>query len=326
MFNLTSKRINELGLKIQGSTLEVFVNQLYQELETKGITFKPKCYLSDEWGCPHNSPVIAIPFYLADPELSRLEGEMTDTPAETPQEIMMYLRHEAGHAFNYAYRLYTLIQWNQIFGSFNLPYKGKYKIRPFHPAFVRHIPGWYAQKHPDEDFAETFAVLITPSSNWQTIYAKTPAFTKLTYVDKLIKEFGSKKPSLLKEEYDRPIETLNFTLAHWYQDNKTQEKTFPLPPLLDQDLKNLFSTNNPQQPASLYIQSQKKFLCRQINYWTGLDEEHIALIINSLKKRVQELKLTINTKETDELNIALTAFVTTLCINYLYTNSLIVYK
>lgn len=327
MTDLKSKRINELGLKIQGSVLESFINQLYQELEAKGIILKPKCYLSDEWGCPHNIPVIAIPFYLADPNLSRLEGEMTDIEAETPQEIMMYLRHEAGHAFNYAYHLYHQIEWNKIFGSFTLPYKERYQPRPFHPAFVRHIPGWYAQKHPDEDFAETFAVLINPQSRWQSIYANTPALPKLQYVEKLIKEFGPQKPpAAIKEDFDRPVEELKTTLANWYRDNKISDETMLLPSLLDEDLKNLFSTDNPQQPASLYLKTHKKALCKQVNAWTGLEEEQIAIIIDSLKERTHKLKLTANIQHSEELVIALSVFITTLCMNYLYTGSLIVYK
>ena len=101
---LLSKPIRELGLRLDGSPLERFVQQLYRELDKKGITkFRPACYLSDEWGCPSGEPVIGIPFYLADSHLARLEREMNDL--EDSREIMMYMRHEAGHAFNYAYEL-----------------------------------------------------------------------------------------------------------------------------------------------------------------------------------------------------------------------------
>ena len=324
---ILSKRINELNLKIQGSSIETFINQLYQELNTKGITlFKPKCYLSDEWGCPHNIPVIALPFYLADPQLSRLEGEITGIEAETPQEIMMYLRHEAGHAFNYAYQLYHQVEWSQIFGSFTLPYREEYRPRPFHPAYVRHIPGWYAQKHPDEDFAETFAVLITPQSQWQSIYAGTPALQKLNYVEKLIKEFSQKKPVSNKEEYDNPIEEIKYTLASWYKDNTTSSATINLPLLIDEDLKNLFPAGSPQQPASLYLENHKRAICKQVNYWTGLEEDRIELIINALGERIRKLKLTVDLQRSEDLNFAITAFITTLIMNYLYSGSLIVYK
>ena len=72
---ILSKPIRQLGLRLEGSPLERFVQQLYKELEAKGLRrFRPECYLTDEWGCPNGEPVIGIPFYLADPKLQRLES------------------------------------------------------------------------------------------------------------------------------------------------------------------------------------------------------------------------------------------------------------
>jgi hypothetical protein len=99
---LLGKRISQLGLRIEGSRVERFVQQLYRELERKGLRkFHPVCYLTDEWGCPDGQPVIGIPFYLADPRLAQLEKAINDL--ESDRSIMMYMRHEAGHAINYAY-------------------------------------------------------------------------------------------------------------------------------------------------------------------------------------------------------------------------------
>ena len=112
---ILTKPIKDLGLKLEGSPIERLVHKLYRELESKGVRkFRPLCYLTDEWGCPSGEPVIGIPFYLADPKLARLEKEMNDI--EDRDEIMMYLRHEAGHAFNYAYALYRTPEWRDLFG------------------------------------------------------------------------------------------------------------------------------------------------------------------------------------------------------------------
>ncbi len=134
----------------------------------------------------------AFPFYLADPKLSELEGELTGVEAENEAEAMMYLRHEAGHAFNYAYRLYDKLSWRRLFGRFSKPYHNKYQPHPFSVRFVHHIPGWYAQKHPDEDFAETFAVWLTPNSGWRERYAQTPALEKLLYVERVARQVRAK--------------------------------------------------------------------------------------------------------------------------------------
>ncbi|HUS18090.1 MAG TPA: putative zinc-binding metallopeptidase, partial [Terriglobales bacterium] len=178
---LLSKPIRDLGLKLEGSSVERFVHQLYKELDQKGLRkFRPLIYLSDEWGCPSEEPVIGIPFYLADPKLQKLEREMNDL--EDARQIMMYMRHEAGHAFNYAYQLYQTPEWRELFGSFRKAYRENYKPVPFSRSFVRHMEGWYAQKHPDEDFAETFAVWMTPRSNWRKRYKGwAGAMKKLKY-------------------------------------------------------------------------------------------------------------------------------------------------
>jgi hypothetical protein len=157
---LLSRKISDLKLEVPGTQLETLINELYQELESAGVSFKPKTYLADEWGCPHGVPVIGIPFYLADPGLCKLEGELTGIEAENEGEVMMCLRHEAGYAFNYAYRLFMKPEWRRQFGMFSQPYKEDYKPTPFSTKFVRHIPGWYAQKHPDEDFANSSLELI----------------------------------------------------------------------------------------------------------------------------------------------------------------------
>src|SRR2546428_12812437 len=122
VLEMLAKPIKELGLKLEGSPLERYVHKLYRELERKGMKrFRPGCYLTDEWGCPSGQPVIGVPFYLADPHLAQLEKEMNDL--EDSREIMMYLRHEAGHAFNYAYQLYKTDDWRRLFGPFRRPYR-----------------------------------------------------------------------------------------------------------------------------------------------------------------------------------------------------------
>src|SRR6185503_7485403 len=147
--------ISDLDLHVEGSELEPLVHQLYEELDRVHLQFKPPIYLTDEWGCPEGVPIIGVPFYLARPELSRIEAEIAED-LESEDESMMYLRHEAGHAFNYAYVLYEEEEWHNIFGPYSRPYIDNFKPNPFSREYVRHIAGWYAQKHPDEDFAETF--------------------------------------------------------------------------------------------------------------------------------------------------------------------------
>src|SRR5512135_3284595 len=101
---LLGKRISDLGLRIEGSPVEAIVRELYRELDACGLSFHPPVYLTDQWGCPSGVPLIGVPFYLADRRLARLEEEFA-VEVEGEADSMKFLRHEAGHAFNYAYCL-----------------------------------------------------------------------------------------------------------------------------------------------------------------------------------------------------------------------------
>ena len=190
---LLSQRISDFGLEIRGTLLEKLVGQLYEELASKGLEFRPPVYLSDQWGCPDGTPLIGVPFYLADARLSKIEEDYSSA-VESAEESMRYLRHEAGHAFNYAYRLYDRPDWRKMFGPYSRPYRDRYRADPFSRDFVRHILGWYAQKHPDEDFAETFAVWLTPDLDWRRDYADWPAIRKLEYVNEVMREIADAEP------------------------------------------------------------------------------------------------------------------------------------
>jgi hypothetical protein len=314
---LLSRRISDLSLTIRGTRLEALIVDLYQELEKAGISFKPKTYLADEWGCPQGVPVIGIPFYLANPELSKLEGELSGIEPEDEKEVMMCLRHETGHAFNYAFRLYRKPEWHRLFGKFSEPYQEEYKPVPFSARFVRHLPGWYAQKHPDEDFAETFAVWLTPGSNWPVHYADTPALAKLLYVDKIVSQYGKKPPIVSEEKLDTPVQELTMTLDSWYETGKNSNHyKFNLNRTLNNDLLELFPTGQ-GQPAADVLRMNSKQLIREVNRWTGMDRKLLKALIAELSDRVQFLGLKIEPEQIAAQMVGVGVFLSTLAMNYL---------
>jgi hypothetical protein len=318
---LLSRKINELSLRIPGTRLEALIHQLYDEMEKVGLHFRPKAYLSDEWGCPDRVPVIGIPFYLADPVLSRLEGELTDVEAENEAEVMMYLRHEAGHAFNYAYRLYLQPEWQRLFGSIAEVYVDDYKTVPFSARFVRHVPGWYGQRHPDDDFAETFAVWLTPGSHWRERYEGTPALAKLQYVDKVVREVAGQPPPVAGGALDTPVEEMEMTLAEWY----APEEGGPscgLPDILDSDLKALFPDKE-GQPAQELIHAYRRVLIRDLNYWTGVTRKVLQALLAEVLRRVETLQLKVRPDQALARMADLAIFLTTLVMNYNYTGQFV---
>ena len=316
---ILGKRISQLGLRLEGSPVERYVHQLYRELERKGLKhFRPVCYLTDEWGCPDGHPVIGIPFYLADPKLARLEREMNDL--EDGREIMMYLRHEAGHAFNYAYRLYVTPEWRRLFGPFNRRYRDLYRPVPFSRKYVRHIAGWYAQKHPDEDFAETFAVWLTPRSSWRAKYRSWPAIHKLRYVDRTARRLREVEPSVRSGDFDVTVADMQVTVEQFYRRYLRQQGA-AANIALENDLTDLFVPQGRRRkgirPAVELVERHRKVLTDKITYWTGVQRHVVRALVDRIIRTARELQLyAIEGREAEYL-IELTAVGTTLAMNYL---------
>ncbi|MCU1309878.1 MAG: hypothetical protein JWO20_1003 [Candidatus Angelobacter sp.] len=316
---LLSKPIRDLGLKLEGSSVERFVHQLYRELEQKGLKkFRPLVYLSDEWGCPSEEPVIGIPFYLADPKLQKLEREMNDL--EDSRQIMMYMRHEAGHAFNYAYQLYKTPEWHDLFGSFRKPYRENYKPIPFSRGFVRHMEGWYAQKHPDEDFAETFAVWMTPRSNWRKRYEGWGAMQKLKYMDRIGRKLGHVEPLRPQGNTDLTVEEMEDTVEQFYQNHAVDARDGN-ELLLDNDLKDIFNVSSRKRkgvrPAVDFLRENRKVITDKLTYWTGVQRPLIKNLLEAIEKRLTDLNLKAEISSEKQYLTELTVFCTAMAMNYL---------
>lgn len=316
---LLSKPIRDFGLKLEGSPLERYVQQLYRELEQKRLKkFRPHCYLSDEWGCPDQQPVIGIPFYLADPRLQRLEREMNDL--EDSRQIMMYLRHEAGHAFNYAYQLYKTPEWHELFGPFRRPYRDFYRPIAFSRKYVRHMEGWYAQKHPDEDFAETFAVWLTPRSNWRQRYKDWPAMKKLLYMERMGKKFGNVDPSVPQGMTDITVDEMDETVGAFYQKTLAQQLS-PGDLPLDADLTDIFNVSRRRtkgvRPASDFLRENRKTILDKLTYWTGVQRPMLTKLFEQIELRARESNLKVDVNCERQHLTELVTYMTALAMNYI---------
>src|SRR5215207_5021476 len=180
---LLDVRMSQLPIAIEGPLAER-IALLRSEMAAKGIDCPIHFYLADEWFTPDGATAIAIPFYLAHPRLEKLEdAQMFEVEGGEHEWCMRILRHEAGHAIDNAFRLRLRRQRREVFGSPAKPYPAFYTPKPYSKSFVLHLDAWYAQSHPDEDFAETFAVWLTPNSEWRQRYVGWPAVKKLEYMD-----------------------------------------------------------------------------------------------------------------------------------------------
>jgi hypothetical protein len=310
--------VRDLKLSLAGSPVERLTKRLLRELRAMGLKkFTPEFYLTDEWGCPSGEPIIGIPFYLADRTLMRVERSMNDL--ESAREIMMYLRHEAGHAFNYAYRLYQSPEWRDTFGPFRRRYKDDYKPVPFSRSFVRYLPGWYAQKHPDEDFAETFAVWLSQSPGWRKRYEGWPALAKLEYVDRMTRALADTEPVAKKGRPDITAEEMEGTVRQVFEETAARNKAAldlkPADELADIFLKRDLKRKN-ARAAWQIVAEHRLPLVDAIAYWTGVRRPVIRSMVDATIEALRQAEYQgIKGREAEYL-MRLTAYGTALAFSY----------
>ncbi len=318
---LLALRISDLPLTIEGTWLADCITQLYKELEDKGLKFRPLCYLADEWLTPLGEPVIGIPFYLAHPVLTRLEKKMMlEAEGEAREECMKLLRHECGHAISYAYQLHKKKRWQQIFGPSSKEYGDTFRFRPYSRNYVRHLDGFYAQFHPDEDFVETFAVWLTPDSNWQKTYQGWPALKKLLYVSELMASVAGKDPIASKGVKHWNFKNIKVTLNNFYK-KKREFWAEQFPDFHDGNLKKIFTATPEGEnkiAAVSFIKRYEKDIVANIVRWTGERKYVISNLLKAVAQRSKELKL--STSGDHALALAnLSSYISTLVMNYIYT-------
>lgn len=326
-YELLNSRICDLGLEVDEPPIAPFVQRLHRELEVKGLSFQPRCYLTDAWGCPDEVPVIGIPFYLADHRLIRIEEEQTGE-IESDHMVMQLLRHEAGHAINYAFRLYKDPEWSEQFGSFSQPYRDNFRPNPFSRQFVRHIVHHqygrtYAQKHPDEDFAETFAVWLTPRSGWRRKYRFWPAIKKLKYVDDLVRRLRKETPVCTDGELCTPVEQMEMLLAEHYG-QRVERYREAAQGYVDDKLRELFPPvrGRTLMLACELIRKNHDRLVERVERWSGLDDEEVQTLVSKLEDRAEVLLLQYPRRERGSKLIDLTALATSLAMDFAYTGRL----
>jgi putative zinc-binding metallo-peptidase len=286
--------MRKLKLTLRGSWLADCLRELNGELKEQGIRIRPHAWISSEWFSPADIPGIAIPFYLVHPRLMRLERKMIiDVEGGTHAECMRILRHEAGHVVQHAYQLQRRRRWRQLFGRSSKRYPSYYRPNPASRNFVQHLRLWYAQSHPDEDFAETFAVWLTPRLNWRTRYEGWPALKKLQYVDELMAEIAGQKPLRTRRIEVEPLRKLRRTLGEHYK-KKLEHYAADTPRVYDRDLLRIFS-NNPRHrqspPAAAFIRHHRATIRRMVSKWTGEYQITLDTVLDEMVDRCRELKL-----------------------------------
>lgn len=318
---LLDLRLSDLPLKIEDTVLEGRIAQLRSELERCDLRFPIHFYISDEWFTPDGTATLAVPFYLVHPRLEKLEkAQMLQVEGGDHDWCMRILRHEAGHVIDNAYKLRLRRQRRELFGSSSVPYPEFYSPKPYSKAFVQHIDPWYAQSHPDEDFAETFAVWLTPDSNWKRRYVGWQALAKLEYMDALMRSLRGRTPLVENFEEVDPLRRLRHTLRRHYR-RKRRRQGVEHPKFYDRELRRLFSdapefANN--MTAAQFLGKIRRQVRRVVADWTGIYQYTIDKVLEDMITRSRELKLRLAVPE-EQARYEFTVLLTVQTMNYLHS-------
>ena len=284
---LLDVRLCDLGLRLEESPLADRVEALRAELRRRRLAFQPKVWLSDEWFSPLGVAGFAIPFYLAHPRLARLERkQMFMIEGGGHVECMRLLRHETGHALDSAYRLRRRKLYRETFGRSSEPYRSTYVPNPRSKRFVLNLDSWYAQSHPIEDFAETFAVWLDPSSSWRKRYAGWPALAKLELVDGWMEELAGRKPVGTERRQVDPLTKQRITLREYYECKRASYGTAP-PSGSHYGLAKLFSDDPrymSRESAASFLRRHRAMLRRRVAEFT---EQHPYAVDQALREMIQ---------------------------------------
>ena len=291
---LLDLRLCDLDVRVEGTVLEGRIKQVLRELRQRGFRFQPHFWVSEEWFTPGDVPGCAVPFYLLHPRLTRLErSQMLEAEGAGRADCIKILRHEVGHAIEHAYKLHLRRKRQRLFGRTTKPYPEMYLPRPHSRNFVQHLDYWYAQAHPDEDFAETFAVWLSPRSNWRRRYAGWRVLRKLEYMDELMREIAAESPAVKSRARVEPLEKTAKTLRQYYAE-KQERYGAEYPDFLDSDLRKLFSDApdfGSNEAAATFLRRVRPEIRRMVSRWTGHNQYNLDLLLKDAIGRCRELGL-----------------------------------
>jgi Putative zinc-binding metallo-peptidase len=318
---LLEARFCDLGITVEGTDLEARIARIDAELDSRSLKFRPHYWLADEWFTPDDIPGIAIPFYLAHPRLAKLElAQMLEVEGGDEESCLQILRHEVGHAIDNAYRLRRRPTRRRLFGAPATPYPEYYTPKPYSKSFVQHLDRWYAQSHPDEDFAETFAVWLDPQSMWSTRYAGWPAQRKLEYMDRLMRELTRRKPIVKSKRTVDPVSKLKRTLGEHYR-KKREHYRLDRPDFYESELRNLFS-DSPEfaknQTAAKFLSKMRKEVRSTVASFTESYQYTIDQLLEQIIERCRELNLRLSDSE-ESTKADFMVFLTVQTMNYLHS-------
>lgn len=275
-------KLCEIDFDLDSFHKKKLIKKLQKELQNADLDFMPHIWVSDDWFSPDGLPGFAIPFYLFSPKLIRIQRKIVGrVEGATEKSFMMLLRHETGHALDNAFHLRKSKKRQKLFGTSSQPYPIRYKPQNFSRNFVHYLGEGYAQAHPDEDWAETFAVWLDPQSQWQKRYTSSLAREKLDLIDTLMSRLVHTKPINCKTKTVDSVLGDTRTLRQYFDQKEKELKVRKQSPVFKK-VKGLLSTQG-DIPTWLFIHENRDYIKRAVAKNTLLPHYKIDEMISDVK-------------------------------------------
>ncbi|MCI5066607.1 putative zinc-binding metallopeptidase [bacterium] len=306
---LLQQSFSSLKLEMKRAPFWGWVEEFLLSLREEGFRFVPHLWIGEEWFSPDGVPGIAIPFYLCHPRLKRLHRRyLYHCEGGTREEFFSILRHEAGHAFETAYGWSRRKKWRTLFGNPNKPYPTTtYTPNPLSNRYVQNIKFWYAQSHPHEDFAETFAVCLRSETFWRRRYRHAPeALKKLEYVSELFDEARREKPKKNSRAQVDPIHRNTTTLGAFYEEQRAKYRMGE-ESSVDGTLLRLFVREGKRgvPKARTFLLRHRAEIRKRVGMWTNASPVLVEYLLEELAERAGEMNLVLGKSSQETLLDAL---------------------
>ena len=244
---------------------------------------------------------------------------MFEAEGAADHECMRILRHETGHAIDEAFQLHRRADYARVFGSPGRPYPTSYSVEPVSREYVVNLNAWYAQAHPVEDFAETFAVWLG-SKRWAARYHGWPALRKLQQVENWMTRFAGRQPLRSQSAPVEILEQNERTLAQHYREKRAFYRVANATQY-DRALQRLFppATGGDRRryaTACQFLRSLRVPVRRKASDPLGVPAYVVDQILRRFARRARALDLRI-TRQPDEITEALIKLVTRATISVL---------
>jgi hypothetical protein len=332
--------LNRLEVSLDGCDLKEAVRLVRADMKRVGLNkLQPHFYLSTGYGTVAGSTSIALGFYDCTPLLNDLNAEYRGFRYSF-EDVVNILRHEVGHAFSYAYKLYRRKDFREMFNVkgnyFNTyPVTERYiqRANPWSRDFVNPNGDYYAQKHPDDDFAETFGVWLQPRYNWKRVYKLYPgALRKLRYVEQIVQELRRTEPVIDQSPVPwEPLEEFNETLAQFLRARSLTKLRRRATGFIDRDLLELFWQTPAQRDkhkrerdyvhADNFVRKHKRDIVNQVSRWVSTDVVVVKDLLDKCSTRAHALDLWVRKDEREKKLVEFTSYVSYRCALYALNDS-----